>query len=522
MRRALGLGLLAGLAAGAVMVLVTLLLRMLAGVPLPTELVSDRVLPMIPVGRFLDLLAALGGPIQAKQIGYFSAFAGQLATAAALGALQGALVERRSRRPPGTSVAWWRPTARPIVTVGAVMAVLLVVLIGALWPELDANYRGLPLGPARLATIAGLTASFAIFLIALEVFHRMLTSTATPEPDGDSGSGPPIARRAFLVGGVGVVAAVSSLGAMRALYRRGTFGYDGMSLRPGDLSEVTPTPKFYSVTKNLIDPRVDAGSWRLEVTGHVEHPRSYTLADLRAMAPVHQTQTLECISNSVGGGLISNAEWTGVRLADLIAASRPREGAVQAFFHGVNGFTNEMSMERAMRPIAVIAYEMNGAPLDDRHGYPARLLAPGSYGEVSVKWITRVEIADHESEGYYGRQGWKANHVQTMSRFFGLRRNARIPAGAMTLAGVAFAGDRGISAVEVSVNGGRAWRPARIDYNPSKIAWTLWSLPWRARPGTHELVVRAVNGDGTPQSAKVQGIDPSGAAGYHRLAVTVV
>ena len=146
------------------------------------------------------------------------------------------------------------------------------------------------------------------------------------------------------------------------------------------------------MTKNLIDPRVDESQWRLEVTGHVEEPRTYTLDDLREMPAVPQIQTLECISNSVGGGLISNAEWTGVRLADLIAAARPREGAVQVYFDAVDGFTNTMSMERAMRPIALIALTMNGAPLQDRHGFPARLLAPGSYGEVSVKWITRIDV----------------------------------------------------------------------------------------------------------------------------------
>ena len=140
-------------------------------------------------------------------------------------------------------------------------------------------------------------------------------------------------------------------------------------------------------------------------------------------------------------------------------------------------------MERATRPIAVIALEMNGAPLERRHGFPARLLAPGSYGEVSVKWITRIEVRTDEAEGYYARQGWKADHVETMSRFFDLRAGSRIDAGRVELRGVAFAGDRGISRVEVSADGGRTWRAARLTYNPSPLAWTLWSLPWAARPG---------------------------------------
>ncbi len=176
---------------------------------------------MIPVGRFLDLLASLGGPIQAKQIGYFSAFAGQLATVAALGALHGVLVERRRRRAPDAQVRWWSPSARPIATIGVVMAVLLVVLVAALWPELDANYRGLPLGPARLATIVALAASFAVFLIALEVFHRVLSPTAPPVPVREPRRAlrSPAGRSSSAASGV--VAAVSSLGVMRCALPRG-------------------------------------------------------------------------------------------------------------------------------------------------------------------------------------------------------------------------------------------------------------------------------------------------------------
>jgi DMSO/TMAO reductase YedYZ molybdopterin-dependent catalytic subunit len=188
----------------------------------------------------------------------------------------------------------------------------------------------------------------------------------------------------------------------------------------------------------------------------------------------------------------------------------------------VDGFTNAMSIERAMRPIAVIALDMNGAPLERRHGFPARLLAPGSYGEVSVKWITRIEVRSDEAEGYYARQGWRADHVETMSRFFDLRAGSRIPAGRTELRGVAFAGDRGISRVEVSTDGGRTWRAARLVYNPSPIAWTVWSLPWTATSGAHELVVRATDGNGTPQTAATRGIAPAGSAGWHRIGVTVV
>lgn len=506
MRTAALRGALAGLAAGAAMLLATVLLRLWGGVPLPTELVSDRLLPQIHVDRFLDLLNLLGGAIQAKQIGYFGAFAGQVATAAALGALHGVIARRGGRA---------------ALVVGAILVLLLALLVGILWPELDSSYRGLGAGAARAWTIGGLALSFAVFLGALVLAHRVLTRPR-PLARAEGGGGTPLARRAFIVGGAGAVLGLAGLGGIRELYRRGAFGYDGLSLRGGaGVPAVTPTDVFYTVTKNIVDPEVDPDRWRLEIDGHVERPTSLSLAELRAMAPVRQVQTLECISNSVGGGLISNAEWVGVPLAELIAAAAPRPGAVQAFLHGADGYTNDVDLALAMRRTTLIAYEMNGAPLDRRHGRPARLLVPGSYGERSVKWITRVEIREDEAEGYYASQGWVASPVSTMSRFFTPKTGARIPAGPVRLEGAAFSGDRGIRMVEVSVDGGRTWRRARLDYDPSPIVWTLWSLDWRATRGEHELVVRATDGEGAAQITREQGIAPNGSKGLHRVQVTV-
>lgn len=506
--RAAGTGALAGLVAGLVSLLAVTLLRLWGGVPLPTELVSDRLLPQIGVDDFLDLLNRLGGAIRAKQIGYVGAFAGQLALAVALGALYGVLA-RRGRR------------AGAIVS--GVALVLLAALLAILWPELDANYRGLSDGPARAATIAGLAVVFGLLVGTIALTWRVLTRARPAVPDDAAGAGGALMpRRALLVAGAGAVVAVAAGAGARALYDRGAFGYDGLSIRGGPgVPAITPTDLFYTVTKNLIDPQVDEGRWRLEVGGHVAHPVSLSLADLRAMEPVRQVQTLECISNSVGGGLISNAEWVGVPLAALIAEAAPRAGAVQAFLHGADGYTNGIDLASAMRRTTLLAYEMNGAPLDRRHGRPVRLLVPGSYGERSVKWITRVEIRADEAEGYYGSQGWIPAPVSTMSRFFTPKTGARVAAGAVRLEGAAFAGDRGISRVEVSTDGGHTWRSARLDYNPSPIAWTLWSLDWRAPRGLHGLVVRATDGRGDPQIAREQGIAPNGSKGLHRIEVTV-
>lgn len=513
-------GLLAGLAAGFLMTLVLSPLRLVLGVPLPVELGSDRFLPFVMVDDFLGLLMALGGFMQAKQIGYLSAFLGQVAAGGALGVLYAVLTRRAATRAaPGRSAR--DLPRRPDLTLALALGLVFVVSLALLWPELDANYRGIAAGPARLLSILSLALALALLGAVVVLAFGVMTRQrplARNEPAGEV-----MGRRAFMVGAGAVVVGLASLGFRGLLYRRGAFEYDGLSVAGPGVAPVTPTDDFYIVTKNLIDPRVDTSYWSLRVDGHVEEEREYDLDDLRALGPVRQEQTLVCISNPVGGGLMSNAVWTGVPLARVLEAARPREGAVQAFFHAADGFTHEATLEKAMTETTFLAWEMNGAPLTHRHGYPLRLLVPGSYGEVSVKWITRIEVRDEEARGYYSRQGWEPNFVHTASRIDEPAFGAMVPRGGeVTVRGVAFAGDRGISRVEVSADGGRSWREARIDYHPSPLTWALWSLPWRpTRAGPLELVVRATDGAGGVQEPDVTPVNPDGAQGWHRIPVRV-
>ena len=168
---------------------------------------------------------------------------------------------------------------------------------------------------------------------------------------------------------------------------------------------------------------------------------------------------------------------------------------------------------------------MNGEPLPRRHGYPARVLVPGTYGEVSVKWVDGIELSAAPVQGYYERQGWKPYFVQTTSRFDRPVAGTTISLATtpvVSLGGVAFAGDRGISKVEWSADGGSSWRPCRITYAPSRIAWSLWEATWSPPgPGAYRLVVRATDGDGSLQTSDRRGVVPAGAAGWHSVAVTV-
>ena len=330
-------------------------------------------------------------------------------------------------------------------------------------------------------------------------------------------------RRAFLAKAAGGVLALGSGGLVETLRRRSTFGYDGLEVLGSGLTPITPVDRFYVVTKNFVDPRVDRDRWRLELGGLVERPRTFTWEDIAALPAVDQETTLECISNGVGAGLISNAVWTGVPLRRLLEAAGPRAGATRVFLHAADGFTHATSLERGLRGTTLLAHRMNGEPLDDRHGFPLRLIVPGAYGELSVKWIDRIAVVDDDREGYYERQGWRAERVHTMSRIDVPGDGQTLRAGGqVTLGGVAFAGDRGISRVEVSSDGGRTWRRARIGYAPSRITWAMWSAPWRPPdPGSYELAVRATDGTGALQTSERDDSVPDGASGIHRVEVRI-
>lgn len=230
-----------------------------------------------------------------------------------------------------------------------------------------------------------------------------------------------------------------------------------------------------------------------------------------------------CISNAVGDGLMSNARWKGIPLRALLEAAGPRPGAVEAVLRGADSYSDTIAFAKAMDPATLVAYEMNGDPLPQRHGYPVRVIVPGLFGEKNVKWVTRVELVDHDAKGFYESQGWGPSFViPTHSRFDEPEDGSRIPVGAATLRGIAFAGARGVRAVEVSVDAGRTWRGAQIDYPGTTLTWALWSYDWRPGPGNFEAVVRATDGEGTVQTSAERGTIPEGSTGYHRIRFTVL
>ncbi len=504
-------GLLAGATAALVATLVLELLRLGPGVPLPLDLASDRFIPLVPVDVFLKLLGLTGGFLIAKQLAFFSSLLGQVLAGALLGALYGRVVERGrgSARRDGLLLA-----GAAVVAWG--------ISLTLLWPVLGSSYEGQPPGRARLLSAASLLLLLVLYVVFLVALYSVLSGRRPSRAEagltpasGDRG----VRRRTVVVGAAGGLVALASGGLAAVLYRRSTFGYDGLKNTGPNLPPITPNDRFYVVTKNFVDPRVDRDVWRLRVHGLVEEPRTYTFAELSELPSVEQETTLECISNKVGGGLMSNAVWKGVPLQRLLTSSRPRPGVTRVFLRAADGYTYATSFDRARNESTLVAYGMNGERLPDRHGYPVRLIMPGGYGELNVKWLQEVELVDEAVQGYYEKQGYRAEYVHTTSRIDQPTEDQSIPAGApIPVRGVAFAGDRGVARVEVSADGGRTWRRARIDYRGSRLTWVLWSLVWRPeRSGTYTLLVRATDGAGKLQTAKVDDVAPDGATGYHRI-----
>jgi DMSO/TMAO reductase YedYZ molybdopterin-dependent catalytic subunit len=292
----------------------------------------------------------------------------------------------------------------------------------------------------------------------------------------------------------------------------------------GVTREVTPAASFYVVTKDFQDPVIAAPGWTLGVRGLVDHPLSLTYSALQALPATTALVTLQCISNTVGGNLMSTIDFTGVPLRDLVTMARPRTAADALAFHCRDGYVETLPLAMAMgSPDIMVAYGFGGAPLPRRHGYPARILVPARYGMKSAKWLDWIELTHGEQGGYWENQGFDRQAVvRTTTRLDTPRDGSLVKLGAVALTGVAFAGDRGISAVEWSADGGRTWSPAQLQPALSPLVWTLWNATWTPdRDGAHTLVVRSRDGGGELQSSAVQSSFPRGASGYHQVRVNV-
>ncbi len=430
----------------------------------------------------------------------------------------------------------------PVVVLGA------FGVVGALAQITDPRHVG-PV--AWLIALVSVGAGVGATWFLLDRARAVAVAKASPsDPAGPAGSevGAPtpsvaVARRTF----IGAAAALGAVSAATAAFGRSLVQQDVVGeaarrfrLRPpksrvevpasqpftvdGASPYITPTEDFYRIDTALSAPQVDAGSWSLRIDGMVDEPFEISYQELLDLPSVEVPVTIQCVSNEVGGDLVGTAVWQGVPLADLLERAGVQSGAEQVFTHSVDGWTAGFPTEAVDgERVAILAYAMNGEPLTVPHGFPARLVVAGLYGYVSAtKWIERIELTTWDGvDGYWVPRGWsKEGPIKLASRIDVPRSGERMPAGGVTLGGVAWRPSVGVRSVEVSVDDG-AWQEAELGTVSSENTWVTWRLATDLGPGKHQARVRAIDADGRTQTAAVAAPAPNGATGLHQVSFEV-
>jgi DMSO/TMAO reductase YedYZ molybdopterin-dependent catalytic subunit len=425
-------------------------------------------------------------------------------------------------RPPGTAA--WRPALAALAGVLAGVATLAALAWRSAGPA--AEVTTLPGAPASTPGPAGKAAGGGA-------------------PSSDA-SGVPSAlevasRRSFLVGAGSLLAAGAAAAAGGRLLqsREQVSARRGVALPrlgetagpapgatdldvPGLSPFITPTRDFYRVDTAIFPPGVDPRGWRLEIGGMVERPFQLSYEQLLAMPMEEYDVTLVCVSNEVGDRLSGNARWRGVRLDELLRRARPQAGASQLVGVSVDGFTTGFPTAMALDGRnALVAVAMNGEPLPDDHGFPARLVVPGVYGYASAcKWLQEIRLDRLGFDPYWMERGWAAGgQMKTMARIDTPVVGRRLHAGKVLVAGVAWSHHVGISKVEAQIDSG-PWMSARLGSGDPD-TWRQWVVEWDAPAGAHTIRARATDGHGELQTATAAESFPSGATGWHTIRVLV-
>jgi DMSO/TMAO reductase YedYZ molybdopterin-dependent catalytic subunit len=429
----------------------------------------------------------------------------------------------------------------------------------SLWHAVLAAASGVIAGVAVLASMTWRQARTALPTSASETRARPVVEPGRPvapmpegaregsdQPAASTSLAPPsvlevASRRSFLAGAgslavVGAAAAAGgrlletraraaarqrvSLAGLGASGSGPTSGLDVRGLSPF----ITPNRDFYRVDTATFLPLTDVASWRLKVGGMVDHPFELTYDELLTMSTEEHDITLACVSNEVGDRLSGNARWRGIRLDELLRRAGPQPEASQLVGLSLDGFSTGFPTALALDGRnAMVAIAMNGQPLPDLHGFPARLVVPGVYGYASAcKWLAEIRLDRLDGfQPYWMERGWASGgQMKTMSRIDTPVGGRRIRSGKVPIAGVAWTDHVGIAKVEVQVDEG-PWLRARL--GPGDVdTWRQWVVDWDATPGTHTIRVRATDGKGRLQTSKPMDAFPSGATGWHTIQVRVM
>jgi DMSO/TMAO reductase YedYZ molybdopterin-dependent catalytic subunit len=285
---------------------------------------------------------------------------------------------------------------------------------------------------------------------------------------------------------------------------------------PGTRPEITPLEDHYRIDISSRPPTIDGATWVLPITGLVENPVELSLADLRNnYDALDQFVTISCISNQVGGDLIGTTRWTGVSLQTIMDEVKPQGSHLK--ITGADGFDEVLDLSLAkLDDRVMLAYDWDGQPLTEGHGFPLRVFIPDHYGMKQPKWINGMEVIDGWQEGYWVRRGWSETAlVNATSVIDTVAVDSAIEDGdnlLIPIGGIAYAGDRGISKVEIKVDDGD-WVEAQLRESVSELTWVIWRYDWPFEEGSHNFQVRCVEGNGTQQVESSRGVRPDGATG---------
>jgi len=484
-------------------------------------LVEGSSSPVVPVGQeFIDYTPAWLKNWAIEQFGTSDKavlVAGALIVILILGGIIGVLAVRGSKGMAyGLTVAVgaigaWAVIIRPEPTFAKLLPTLIgtAVSLGVLWwlaprrGPVDTTGRPTMIGPDRRQFLQG-----AVGIGSIAAITGGLGWTIRRRFEIDQ-------ERAELV-----LPTVSPDQAAPGAIDEFSLGVEGIE------SFVVPNDRFYRIDTALVVPQVAVDSWKLSIDGLVDNPLELTFQDLLDRPQIERHITLSCVSNQVGGDLVGNARWQGVRLADILDEAGLQDGAEQVVSRSVDGWTCGSPIEAIMDGRdAMLAIAMNGEPLPADHGYPVRIVVPGLFGYVSAtKWVTDIRLTRWEDfDAYWVPRGWsKRGPVKTMARIDTPRSGAKRD-GVVAIGGVAWAVHRGVEAVEIRVDEGE-WREAELGSVPSADTWVQWVYRWDTSDverGGHAIEVRAIDGDGAPQPEEPKAVAPDGAQGYHRIVLDI-
>ena len=386
-----------------------------------------------------------------------------------------------------------------------------------------------------------------------EMYHRLNPDEALPEePEGEVRAVETIGRRQFLIrlGAVTATITVASSGignlmaqaarrelkaqldASMAHESQGSIkapfpnSADLVMPAPGTRPEYTPLKDHYKVFIRTEPTVIDGATWSLPIMGLVDNPVSLTIDDIRNnYEPREQYVTLSCISGRVGTDLISTTQWTGARVQEILADVKPKEEAGYLHITSGDGFYETVDLDLiASDERIMLCYAWDGNPIPVDHGFPLRIWLPDRFGMKQPKWIIGIEVIEENKPGYWVERGWDAvAQVRATSVIDTVAVDAAFESEGRTLipiGGIAFAGARGVSKVEVRDNGG-PWQEARLRAPLSETTWVIWRYDWPFEAGNHEFEVRCAEGDGTPQIERATRNHPDGATGIHSKEVRV-